>query len=377
MVEQYRQATEKGKGFTRYMWPKLGKEQPVPKLTYVRLFREWGWVVATGMYLDDIENIVLKKSEDISNAVYSQVFRLSVVVLIIMGLILVTAISFTSKKIAAPITNVVKGLSKSADTVDSFSKKMAEIGQIFANEAKNQKDILENTLTSLNQMASMTQKNAQNAQSADEVIQNTKEAVDGANEAINELSGFIRSIAKESEKTSKIIKDIDQIAFQTHLLALNAAVEAARAGETGSGFSVVAHEVQILARQATEAAKTTSGIIDNNINQMQKGARLAETASASFEKVVDGTKQVAVWMDEIAQASNEQAKGFSVVREDTRKVSNVAGSFAQKTISFAELSRDMNQRSSEMNEFVKYLIKLAGEKNKTASDKKNNGGNNS
>ncbi len=89
MIEQYHQATKKGKGYTRYMWPKLGKEQPVPKLTYVRLFREWGWVVATGMYLDDIENIVLKKSEDVSKAVYSQVFRLSVVVLIIMGLILV------------------------------------------------------------------------------------------------------------------------------------------------------------------------------------------------------------------------------------------------------------------------------------------------
>ncbi len=162
-------------------------------------------------------------------------------------------------------------------------------------------------------MTSMTKRNAENASEANRLMEETRQVVSAADASMTQLTNSMEEIAVASAKTSKINKTIDEIAFQTNLLALNAAVEAARAGEAGAGFAVVADEVRSLSIRAAEAAKNTSGLIEETVRKVSAGKNLVTEANDAFGQVTDSSTQIGAIVAEIAAASNEQAQGIDQI----------------------------------------------------------------
>jgi methyl-accepting chemotaxis protein len=161
-----------------------------------------------------------------------------------------------------------------------------------------------------------------------------------------------------SEETRKIVKTIDEIAFQTNLLALNAAVEAARAGEAGAGFAVVADEVRNLAMRAAEAAKNTSGLIDDTVQKIQGGAGLVERSDDAFSRVDENASKVGRLVSEIAEASKEQSQGIEQINRAVTEMDNVVQQNAASAEENASASEEMNAQAIQMKAYVAELVRL-------------------
>ena len=189
----------------------------------------------------------------------------------------------------------------------------ANLSQRLSQAASEQAASLEETSSSLEEMASMTRQNADHAAKTDLLITLAKEKMEKANICMKDLSQSAQQIAASSQQTQKIVKTIDEIAFQTNLLALNAAVEAARAGEAGAGFAVVADEVRNLALRASEAARNSSLLIEDIVKKIGGEERLVADTGNNFGQVVESLTKVVGLVSEITAASKEQAQGIEQI----------------------------------------------------------------
>jgi methyl-accepting chemotaxis protein len=215
---------------------------------------------------------------------------------------------------------------------DLVGKSMA-ISHSLAESASEQAAALEETSASLNQTASMTQQNADHTQQANQLMNDGSKAADDASGSMQDLTRSMNEIAEASMQAQKIVKSIDEIAFQTNLLALNAAVEAARAGEAGAGFAVVAGEVRNLAIRATEAAKGTTGLIEEIISRVRTGENRVKSTNELFHAVHGTSQQVRQLMGSIADASQEQAEGIGQINramEDMNRVTQRNASLSEE-----------------------------------------------
>jgi len=188
-----------------------------------------------------------------------------------------------------------------------------QISGVLSDSASQEAAAIEETSASLDEIASMTRQNATNTEAANQLMISARDAINKANESMNGLTQSMKEITRASEQTQKIVKSIDEIAFQTNLLAPNAPVEAARAGQAGAGFAVVADEVRNLAMRATESAKGSSDLIGDIVNKVKNGESLVTITSTAFNQVTDSSNKVVDLMSEIAAASKEQAQGVDQV----------------------------------------------------------------
>jgi methyl-accepting chemotaxis protein len=177
------------------------------------------------------------------------------------------------------------------------------MSQSLSQAASEQAASLEETSSSLEEMTSMTKQNAGNAAEANKLMATAQQIIKKADVSMSELTKSMKEIATGSEETKKVIKTIDEIAFQTNLLSLNAAVEAARAGEAGAGFAVVADEVRKLATQAAEAAKSTSILLENIGKKIMNGEKLVGVTDEAFKEITGSSEKVVNLIAEIAAAS--------------------------------------------------------------------------
>ena len=341
-----------GAGFVDYYWPKPGESEPVHKISYVKLFPEWGWIIGSGIYLDDIQRETI------------ELFAVVLVVGAFIGFGTVILSYLLGRSIGKPINGIIESLTEGSDQVASGSSQVASASQLLAEGSSTQAASLEETSSSLEEMASMTKQNAENANQADRVMKQTNQVVEQANDSMRNLSSSMDEISKASEETSKIIKTIDEIAFQTNLLALNAAVEAARAGEAGAGFAVVADEVRNLAMRAAEAAKNTAGLIEGTVTKVKDGSDLTTSTNEAFEEVAKNTTKVGELVAEIAAASNEQAQGIEQVNmaiADMDKVTQQAAANAEESASASEA---MNGWAQQMKGMVSELVLLVSGRGK-------------
>jgi methyl-accepting chemotaxis protein len=209
------------------------------------------------------------------------------------------------KRIIKPINLLAQGLAEGADQVTSAAEQVASASHSLAEGTSEQASSIEETSSALEEMSSMTKQNARHTGQVNTLMTDVQKVVGDANASMNQLTGSMSDISKASEETFKIIKTIDEIAFQTNLLALNAAVEAARAGEAGAGFAVVADEVRNLAMRAAEAAKNTSGMIEETVKRVRDGLVLVSHTNDAFHQVETSSAKIAELIGEVATASNE------------------------------------------------------------------------
>ena len=217
-----------------------------------------------------------------------------------------------------------------ARAVNIMRLKMGEaVGQsattsmILSDAASRQASSLEETSSSIEEMTSMIKNSAQNAAQTNQLMSASREVIKSADSSITQLNDSMKEISTASEQTQKIVKTIDEIAFQTNLLALNAAVEAARAGEAGAGFAVVADEVRNLAMRAADAARNSSGMMQDIVNKVKNGEKLVTVTYGAFRQVTDSSEKVMHLMGDIAKATDEQSQGIDQINRAVLEMNQV------------------------------------------------------
>jgi len=289
----------------------------------------------------------------------------------IAGLIAVVVGVFLAFVISRGITKVLKkiitGLNEGAEQVNDAAGQVSTASQGLAEGASEQASSLEETSSALEQMAAMARQNADNAQQANTFMSEANQIIGDADGAMKETSTAMGEISDASDQISKIIKVIEEIAFQTNLLALNAAVEAARAGEHGKGFAVVADEVRNLAQRAAQAARETGDLIEQTVNRVGRGVELNQKTTEGFTKIGESATKVADLVAQISQASQEQAQGVDQVNTAVSQMDKVTQSNAAGAEESASASEEMSAQAEAVRGMVNDLVALVGGKAATTS----------
>ena len=258
------------------------------------------------------------------------------------------------------LTRVAESLSDGSNQVSSAASQVSGSSQSLAEGASEQAASLEETSSSLEEMASMTKRNSENAQKANDLAKHARTAADKGVGDMQAMSSAMEAIKTSSDDIAKIIKTIDEIAFQTNILALNAAVEAARAGEAGMGFAVVADEVRNLAQRSAQAAKETAAKIEGAIAKTGQGVEISSKVAQTLNEIVTKARQVDELVAEVASASREQTQGTTQINTAVGQMDKVTQSNAANAEESAAAAEELNAQATVMKESVSELLKLVG-----------------
>ncbi|MBI5423288.1 MAG: hypothetical protein HZA32_04335 [Opitutae bacterium] len=291
-----------------------------------------------------------------SRRAYTQTLVISVA-----GLATALAIAgFIVRGINRTLQGVAGSLGESSDQVASAAGQVSSSAQSLASGASQQAASLEETTSSLEEMASMTKRNAEGASTAKTLSSETRTAAETGNSSVDEMRRAMDAIKASSSDIAKIIKTIDEIAFQTNILALNAAVEAARAGEAGAGFAVVAEEVRALAQRSANSAKETAEKIEVAIRNGEEGAKISETVAQALSVIVEKARSVDSLVAEIATASLEQNQGIDQITKAATQMDQITQSNAGSAEESAAAAEELNAQAASMNDAVQQLRRLVG-----------------
>ncbi|MDR3630987.1 MAG: methyl-accepting chemotaxis protein [Desulfocapsaceae bacterium] len=412
-AEMARLGKENGDGYIEYMWPKPGEKDPVRKISYVRLFKQWNWIVGTGIYADDIDKALLAQQRGMQASITRQgvwIAGCSAVLIAVVGCI----VTFLANRISSPIRSASLMLRDIAEGEGDLTRRLKvssgdELGDlakwfnVFVEKLQNIiKDIaddgkaLNTSVDSLSRIAGEMSKGAEetsgrantvsaaveemsaNMSSVASSMGETTANVDMVAAAVEEMNATIKEIAQTSEKArvitdqavgeaarssaqvdalgksaqeiAKVLETISDISDQVDLLALNATIEAARAGDAGKGFAVVASEIKELARQTAAA----TNVIRDLIEEIQKTTRDTIVEIGSISKVVSQNSSI---VNTIATAVEEQAvtvdqisQNISHISQGIQEINENVSQSSSVSIQIAGDIADVNRAAQEMSE---------------------------
>jgi len=410
-LEIVKVAKRNGEGFVKYLWPKPGADKPVEKISYVKEFAPWQWIIGTGVYLDNVDQIFATQRNGI-------IFRTIIFILLISALsyVIAKSILVPTRDAAELMKDIAQGegdLTKQLDTkgndevsnlseyFNQFISKMRDsLGDVLQNSSRVmdqanalsdtsqtnseliqlQRDNTTQVATAMEQMTSNIREVSENAEAARQAAQDAKVNATGGKQVINstidqigslsnnidDVSEVITKLANESDSIGAVLDVIRGIAEQTNLLALNAAIEAARAGEQGRGFAVVADEVRTLASRTGQSTEE----IQQMIQRLQSGAQEAVTAvktskdasqttveqvgkaDASLNEIERLIEVISDMTDHIAQATEQQTQAADEINLRLNELSTMTEEAVSHTDQLASASIELQSNSSDMSEIV-------------------------
>ncbi|MCG8483278.1 MAG: methyl-accepting chemotaxis protein [Clostridia bacterium] len=255
--------------------------------------------------------------------------------------------------------SMLSEINASAEQVEAGADQVASSSQNLSQGSSEQAGSVEEISATITQVAEQAKENTVNANKANELSINAKTDAQNGDAQMAEMLKAMNEIKESSKNISNIIKVIDEIAFQTNILALNAAVEAARAGEHGKGFAVVAEEVRNLAARSAQAAKETTDLIDNSINKVEEGYKMANDTAKALGKIVTGATNAVEIVGMIANASNEQANAIGEVNQGIEQISHVT----QSNTATAEESASASEEMAGQAQMLKVMMQAFKLKN--------------
>ena len=270
------------------------------------------------------------------------------------------AVGYSIRQISETLRRSTTQLRQGSEHVLDAAAQVAASAQTLSRGVLQEAASLEETSASMEEISSMTRQNAAHSQDAARLVGEAEKAVANANMLLGELVTSMSNIKESSHKVSHIIKTIDEIAFQTNILALNAAVEAARAGAAGMGFAVVADEVRSLAQRSAHAAKDTAVLIEESIARSDRGAIRVERVGASIQEITNSVTKVKTLIDQVSEASRQQAHGFEQVSQALSQMEQMTQSNAASAEASATAGDALNVQARETLAIVEQLDVLVG-----------------
>jgi methyl-accepting chemotaxis protein/methyl-accepting chemotaxis protein-1 (serine sensor receptor) len=257
--------------------------------------------------------------------------------------------------ITTELRATISDLGESAEQVASAAAQVSSTGQILAQGTSEQAASLEETSSATEEASSMTRRNADNARSSVELMATVDSQVSVANQSLEQMVQAMDGITSSSGKIAKIIKVIDEIAFQTNILALNAAVEAARAGEAGMGFAVVAGEVRNLAQRSAQAARETATLIEESVAMSSGGGAKVQLVTDAIRSITGSTAKVRTLVDEVAAGSQEQARGIEQIARAVGEMQQITQQSAAGAEEAAAAGQELSAQADTMRAAVNQL----------------------
>lgn len=296
-----------------------------------------------------------------ADEIYGSIYSLRNIMIIVCSVVVILVILIGwlfSVSITKPILHAVRNLGEGSQQINAASGQIASASHQLASAASEQAASVAETSSTLEESSSVVKQTTENTRQAAQLSGLARNAADKGNSEMSEMTGSITEIRRSSEQMGKIIKVIDEIAFQTNILALNAAVEAARAGEAGMGFAVVAEEVRNLAQRSAQAAKDTSAIIETNIRLSQHGSEVVRRVADALGDIVAQTKKVNELMDEIAAASQEQTQGISQIAKAISQIEQTTQENSATAEEAAASAEELSAQANSVKDIVMQLVRL-------------------
>jgi methyl-accepting chemotaxis protein len=370
-----------GKGFVSYQWPRPGSNQPVDKVSYVLGFEPWGWIVGSGIYVDDLHNhlqrelAILGGVMTLSLAMASYLF-LSFYRVMDGGLKetrrhlramtsgdLTTSPSPWGKDEAAQLMLELRAMQQSmcsmvlrvrhsSDDIVHSSSEIASGALDLSARTEQAAASLQESAAAMEQISSTVKSTFEHTTQAANVARHNAEAAAEGGRVMREVVQTMEGIRASSARIGEIIGTIDAIAFQTNILALNAAVEAARAGEQGRGFAVVASEVRTLAQRSAGAAREIKVLIGSSVDQVEAGTGVVRKAGSTIEEIVVSSQQVDRLLGEVATGAREQSQGIGQIGQAVQELDRMTQQNAALVEQTAAAAAAMKEQARHLAEEV-------------------------
>lgn len=352
---------DKKNGEMSYWWQNEGETKPREKVIIYKYIQELDWIICAGIYYDELY-------EDINN------FRNLFIIILLVSIFIITIIVILlSNSIVVPVNKVTRELSFASQNLESASYQVSSSSQELSSGSSELASSIEEITSSLEELQSVIESNTKNINQSEIMMKENADGTIKVTEKMNDLQIALVEINDNSKKIVKIIKVIDDIAFQTNILALNAAVEAARAGDAGRGFAVVADQVKSLAQKSADAAKETAELIEKAINSVDKGEELGKSVSEFQNKSKEMTEKVSVLIEEVNTASKEQLKGINQITQAVSQVNSVVQQTASSAEESAAASEELLSQAESLNKIVENItIIVKGKFKKVIENKPDN-----